>query len=371
VPAASAQSAADASLAPVAIVDGKQVVAMRVSGFTYEPHIFNVVAGMPVEWRIDGRDAAGCGRFLIAPRAGIRKILSSHDTTVITFTPPEAGEIGFNCRMRMMTRGSKFIVRASAAAAPTATPPKLDAPAVSPLRAPPAPSTKPDIAAPVSPGQRAEVERITKEYLLEHPEVIAAALQALDKRQQAAQAEQHHNAIKDNAGTLFNSPRQVVLGNPQGETTLVEFFDYNCPYCKRSLDDVLALLSSEPRLRLVLKEYPILGEASTDAESVAIAAHMQDAGGAKYLEFHKKLLGGHERADKARALAAAAEAGFDMERLHRDLASPEVNATIAENLKLGEALGIDGTPTFVIGNDLVVGAVGLEALKEKLRAARL
>jgi len=217
---------------------------------------------------------------------------------------------------------------------------------------------------------RAAVESIAKEYILQHPEVIQEALAELQKREQAAEAEQHQAAVKENAATIFSSPRQVVLGNPQGDVTMVEFFDYNCGYCKRALSDMVALLKSDPKLKVVLKEFPILGDGSTEAATVAIAVRMQDEGGKKYLEFHQKLLGGRGQADRAHALAAAREVGVDMARLERDMASPEVKATIDENLRLGQTIGIGGTPTYVVGKELIVGAIGFDGLKEKINAAR-
>jgi len=221
----------------------------------------------------------------------------------------------------------------------------------------------------ISPSQRGSIEQITKEYLLQHPEVIQKALAALESRQQADEAQAHVAAVKEQAATLFASPRQVVLGNAQGDVTMVEFFDYNCGYCKRALSDMLELMKTDGGLKVVLKEYPVLGEGSIEAAQVAVAVRMQDLTGQKYLEFHQKLLGGRGQADRARALAVAKEIGLDMDRLERDMASPEVKATIDENLKLGDTIGITGTPTYVIGSEVVTGAVGLEELREKVKAA--
>jgi protein-disulfide isomerase len=218
--------------------------------------------------------------------------------------------------------------------------------------------------------QRHEVEAIIKDYLLAHPEVLQDAMAALDKKQQEADAEKARTSIKDNKATLFNSPHQVVLGNPQGTTTMVEFFDYNCGYCKKALPDMLTLLKSDPNLKFVLKEFPVLGEGSVEAAHVAVAARMQDTTGRKYIEFHQKLLGGRGPADKAHALAAAKEVGFDMARLEKDMNSEEVKATIDEDMKLADALGVNGTPSYVVGGELVVGAVGLDALKEKIKSAQ-
>jgi protein-disulfide isomerase len=192
----------------------------------------------------------------------------------------------------------------------------------------------------------------------------------LEKRQAAAEAEKAKAAVKNNAQTLFDSSRQVVVGNAQGDVTLVEFFDYNCGYCKRALTDLTDLMKDDSKLRVVLKEFPVLGPGSQEAAQVAIAARMQDKSGKKYFDFHQRLLGGRGPADRARALAAAKDAGFDMARIERDMASPEVKATIEENMKLAEQLGLNGTPSYVVGSDVVVGAVGLEALKGKVKAAR-
>ncbi|HEY6380714.1 MAG TPA: DsbA family protein [Pseudolabrys sp.] len=222
----------------------------------------------------------------------------------------------------------------------------------------------------LSASQRGEVERIIREYLIAHPEVIQDAMAELERRQSAADAEKHKAAIKQYSQAIFNSPRQVVLGNPDGNVTFVEFFDYNCGYCKRAMDDMLALMKDDPKLKVVLKEFPVLGPASLEAAQVAVAVRMQDKTGKKYLEFHQKLLTGRGQVDKARALAVAKDIGLDMVRLEKDLASPEIKATLQESFKLAEALGLSGTPSYVIGDNVVVGAVGLEALREKVNTSR-
>ena len=218
--------------------------------------------------------------------------------------------------------------------------------------------------------QKTELQSIIREYLVQHPEVLQEAMAELEKRQVAAEAEKTKAAVKNNAQTLFDSSRQVVVGNAQGDVTLVEFFDYNCGYCKRALTDLTDLMKDDSKLRVVLKEFPVLGPGSQEAAQVAIAARMQDKSGKKYFDFHQRLLSGRGQADRARALAAAKEAGFDMAKLERDMASPEVKATIEENMKLAEQLGLNGTPSYVVGSDVVVGAVGLEALKGKVKTAR-
>ena len=218
--------------------------------------------------------------------------------------------------------------------------------------------------------QRGEIERIIKEYLIKHPEVLQEAIAELEKRQALAEATKARTAVKTHSEALFSSPRQVTLGNPKGDVTFVEFFDYNCGYCKRALSDMMELMKSDPKLKVVLKEFPVLGQGSVEAAQVAVAVRMQDPSGKKYLDFHQRLLLGRGQADKARALAAARDAGADMARLEKDLKSDEIRATLDESLKLAEALGLNGTPSYVIGENVVVGAVGLAALKDKVTAAR-
>ena len=222
----------------------------------------------------------------------------------------------------------------------------------------------------ISDTQRGEIEKIVRDYLVSHPEVLQEAIAALEKRQAAEEAEKHEAAVKDNAEAIFNSSRQVTIGNPQGDVTFVEFFDYNCGYCKKAMSDMLDLMKSDSKLKVVLKEFPVLGPGSVEAARVAVAVRMQDKTGKKYLDFHQKLLGGRGQADKARALAAAKEAGFDVARIERDMASDEVRQSLEESLKLAEKLGLNGTPSYVIGQNVVVGAVGLDALKEKISSAR-
>ncbi|MGE0751102.1 MAG: DsbA family protein [Variibacter sp.] len=218
--------------------------------------------------------------------------------------------------------------------------------------------------------QKTAIEKIMRDYLLSHPEVLQEAVAELEKRQSAAEVEKSKAAVAEHRDALINSPRQVVLGNPRGDVTMVEFFDYNCGYCKRALGDMMTLLKDDPKLRIVLKEFPVLGPGSVEAAQIAVAVRMQDKTGKKYLDFHQKLLGGRGQADRAKALAAAKDAGLDMARIEKDSKSPEVRETLDESMKLAEALGINGTPSYVIGDKMVPGAVGLPALKEHIAAAR-
>ena len=218
--------------------------------------------------------------------------------------------------------------------------------------------------------QRGEIERIVREYLVGHPEVLQEVINELEKRQSDADAAKHRDGVKQYSQALFYSPRQVTIGNRQGDVTLVEFFDYNCGYCKRALADMLNLMKEDAKLRVVLKEFPVLGPGSVEAAQVAVAVRMQDPTGKKYLEFHQKLLGGRGPADRAHALAVAKDIGLDMARIEKDMAGDEAKATLEENMHIAEALGLNGTPSYVIGTEVVVGAVGLAALREKVGTAR-
>jgi protein-disulfide isomerase len=233
------------------------------------------------------------------------------------------------------------------------------------------PAASPATAQSFNAEQRGEIERIIKDYLLKHPELLQEVMVELEKRQALAEAEKHRAAVKEHSAAIFNSPRQVTIGNLQGDVSVVEFFDYNCGYCKRAMADMLELIKGDAKVRFVLKEFPVLGEGSMQAAQVAAAVRMQDkTGGKKYLEFHQKLLSGRGQADKTRALAVAKEIGLDVARIERDMNGEEVKATLEESFKLADALGLNGTPSYVVGNEVVIGAVGLGALKEKVNSAR-
>lgn len=218
--------------------------------------------------------------------------------------------------------------------------------------------------------QKKEIQGIIKEYLIANPEVMEEVSNELAKRQAAAEAAKHAAAVKKNADLIFKSPRGVVVGHPEGDVNFVEFFDYNCGYCKRAMLDMMELMKADPKVRIVLKEFPVLGQGSVEAAQVGIALRMQDPTGKKYLDFHQKLLNGRGQADRAKATAAAKDSGADMARLEKDMTSPEIKATLEENFRIAEEMGMNGTPSYVIGEQVVVGAVGVESLKEKVNIAR-
>lgn len=222
-----------------------------------------------------------------------------------------------------------------------------------------------------------EVQRIIREYLASNPDVLQEIVaDAIRKQRPGAGADRQAaiaaraTAIKENAARIFSSPHQVTLGDPEGDVTLVEFFDYSCGFCKRALADKLELLKTDAKLKLVLKEFPILGPGSVDAARVGIAVRMQDQGGARYLEYHKRLLSDRTPPTRERALKVAGEVGLDVARVEKDAASEEVRATIEESVALARLLGINGTPAYVVGESVFVGAVGLNVLLPRIKAAR-
>jgi protein-disulfide isomerase len=227
-----------------------------------------------------------------------------------------------------------------------------------------------------------EVGQIARSYLVRRPEAVGEILAEVLKHRPSKTAANNGASpapkptpdrsaeIAGNAAALFSSPHQVTLGNPHGDVTLVEFFDYSCGFCKRALPDMLTLIKDDPNLKIVLKELPILGPGSAVAARIAVAVRMQDPEGRKYLAFHQQMLGGAGPAGKDKALAAAKDQGLDMARLEKDAASDEVGATLSEDSKLAAAMGINGTPGYVVGDNVVLGAVGLTALKARIEAAR-
>nr|WP_319382354.1 DsbA family protein [uncultured Roseibium sp.] len=215
---------------------------------------------------------------------------------------------------------------------------------------------------------RSDVEKIVREYLLENPEIIAEAFNELQRREQAAEEAARLQALNDSADVLFNSTRQVVLGNPEGSVTLVEFFDYNCGYCKRAYGDMVRLIDENPELKVVLKEFPVLGQGSVEAAQVAVAVN--SIAPDKYGEFHEALLMSRGQANLASALAAATEIGLSEAELQTALATDEAGQTIEEVYTLANRLGLTGTPSYVVGNEVVMGAVGYEQLRTKIEALK-
>jgi protein-disulfide isomerase len=231
------------------------------------------------------------------------------------------------------------------------------------------------VAAPVSanaqtadPVNREAIERIVREYLVRNPEVLQEAFNELERRQAEAQKVAQATALRQMRGSLTTGAH-ISVGNPQGDITLVEFFDYNCGYCKRALGDIQGLVKSDPKLRVVLKDLPVLGPESVEASRISLAAGQQVSGD-KLFDYHAKLLNTRGRINGERALAVARDLGLDMARLQKDAEGPVVQAALRENSQLAEKLGLNGTPAFIVGEEIIAGAVGQEPLKQAIASAR-
>lgn len=221
----------------------------------------------------------------------------------------------------------------------------------------------------LSPDQRKAVVELIRETLLKNPELIQEAMVELEKRSQVAQVEAQRNALAAEKASLTDPATSVIAGNPQGDVTLVEFMDYNCGFCKRAMEDVRALAKDDPKLKVVIKDFPILGPDSVEASRVAIAVKNQ-LQGQKYWDFHLKLMATKGRINGAKALEIAKDAGADIERVKKEIDAPATRAVIEQTVALGDRLGLTGTPAFIIGDEVVFGAVGQAALKQKIDAVR-
>ena len=211
--------------------------------------------------------------------------------------------------------------------------------------------------------QKDEIGKIVREYLLANPETLVEVQQALEKKQAAERAEQAKSAVKDNHDAIFNASYDLSVGNPKGKVTVVEFFDYNCGYCKRAVSDMDAVIKGNPEVRFVLKEFPILGQDSVDAHKVSNAFRL--VAPEKYGEFHRALMTG-EHANEARAIEVAKSLGVSEEALRTKMAESPQDDNVRDAYKLATKLGITGTPSYIIGDEAVFGAVGGEELAKKI-----
>ncbi len=214
--------------------------------------------------------------------------------------------------------------------------------------------------------ERAAIEGVVRDYLLANPDLVVEALNLYQARQEELEAERQMAQVVANRDELLFSPTSPVLGNPEGDVTLVEFFDYQCGYCKRVLDDVFDAVEDDPDLRVVFKEFPILGPASMTAAQAALASRAQGL----YDELHYALMEHRGQLSDDLIFAIAADVGLDVDQLRIDMQSDEVMGEIRANHALATAIGINGTPAFVIGNEVVPGAVGRDVLEDLIASAR-
>jgi protein-disulfide isomerase len=217
-----------------------------------------------------------------------------------------------------------------------------------------------------APLTREQVEEIVRDYITRHPEVVVDAVRAMEDRKREAQAQASRTAIAARQVELLRDASSPVGGNTKGDVTIVEFFDYKCGYCKAVAPTVKQLLAEDPNVRLIYKELPILGEESRTASRAALAARAQG----RYRALHEALMSADGALTREEVLRIAGTVGLDVAKLEQAMASKEIDAVLSKNRALASAIGLRGTPAFVIGSELVPGAVPLERFKELVARAR-
>jgi protein-disulfide isomerase len=226
------------------------------------------------------------------------------------------------------------------------------APAPAPAASAPPASAAAEPSGAFTPAQRKEIEAIIKDILINNPEVLLEAQNALEAKMDKIQADRMAVAIKEHAGELYRPAGSPVVGNVKGDVPVIEFFDYNCGYCKKAFLDLAKLMEKDKQVRVILKELPILAKGSEEAARAALAAKMQG----KYWEFHRAMLESQGQANEASALRIAEKLGLDMARLKKDMTSAEVKKEIDDTRQLASKMGIQGTPHFIVGDRIIPGA---------------
>jgi protein-disulfide isomerase len=216
--------------------------------------------------------------------------------------------------------------------------------------------------------EKAEIEKIVREYLLANPEIMVEMQKALEEKREAEQTAQQAKTLADMKEIIFNSPNQIVIGAKDAPVTIVEFFDYNCGYCQRAMSDMTKIVEAEKDVRFILKEFPVLGEPSLEAHRVTLAFNRLMP--QKAAELHLKLLGAEGRKNGEVAMAMALEMGADEAALKAEMEKPEILAAIKEVYAMADGLGINGTPSYIVGDEVVFGAVGLDQLNTRVANMR-
>jgi protein-disulfide isomerase len=221
-------------------------------------------------------------------------------------------------------------------------------------------------AAEFSAEQKKEMGDFIRQYLMENPEVVRDAMQALERKQQMAEDSARSDSLKTMSSEIFRNKDDLVGGNPAGKVTMVEFFDYNCGYCKRAFPDVMKMIDGDKDLKLVMKEFPILGPGSVYATRAALASRKQG----KYWKYHLAMMAHDGKIDESVADQIAEASGLDVRKLKADMESDEVSQVIARNMQLADSLKIQGTPAFIIDETVIPGAVGFDALQAAVKQVR-
>jgi protein-disulfide isomerase len=213
---------------------------------------------------------------------------------------------------------------------------------------------------------REEIEVIVRDYLVEHPEVVIEALRAYERQSAELEAAEAAKALSELTDELYNDPDTPIGGNPDGEIVIVEFFDYRCGYCRRSSADLFAVRDDADDVKVIYKEFPILGDASTLASRAALASRNQEL----YEPFHEALMEADIGFSQAEIMAVAADVGLDTDQLARDMEDPEIDAYLARTYELARALGVNGTPAFIVNGTLYPGALSRSDLEQLVEAGR-
>lgn len=211
-----------------------------------------------------------------------------------------------------------------------------------------------------------EIQQIIHDYLMDNPEVILEAVQSMQARQEAETAAQQTENLVALRDDIIGGPSTIIAGNPNGDVTLVEFFDYRCSYCRRVAPAVMTLVEQDPGVRFAMKEFPILGEESVYAARAALAADRQNM----YWEMHTALIDFRGNYNEQTIRALANDLGMNADKLIVDMGGPDITAIIEQNYQLAQQLGINGTPAFIVGNTIVPGAISLEAMQDLIEQAR-
>lgn len=221
-----------------------------------------------------------------------------------------------------------------------------------------------------SPDQESRIKEMIRDYIMQNPDVVLDALQEMERRRRAEAEARQQEVVSQMQDRLFTDPRSVAVGpaDPESGRTvqMVEFFDYQCGYCKRVFPSLMQVLSDDPALRIVFIELPILGPVSTFAARAALASRKQD----KYFELHQAIMNERGQLSELRVMEIADSIGIDVGKLQADMDDPEVARLINDNLALARDLGITGTPAMVVGKHLVPGAIGLEDLRNLIDETR-
>ncbi len=221
---------------------------------------------------------------------------------------------------------------------------------------------------PLSASEKQAIEGVVKDYLLNNPEIIIEAIQSLREREERDKAKRAKANLVKFRNDLLNDPDTPVGANPKGDVTIVEFFDYRCGFCKRVFPDIMKAINEDRNIRYVFKEFPILGPESVAASKTALAAWIVDK--SKYEAFHQAMMGSKGGLPESRVMKMAAKAGYDVNALKKALADPRIDKMLEKNFALAQALDINGTPGFIIGNEVIRGAVDLETIKRLVTQAR-